>query len=373
MFSPDSFINARDGAGNNWAKGYYTDGAEIIESVLETVRKQAEATECLQGFQLCHSLGGGTGSGLGTLVLQKINEEFPDRIISTYSVVPSPLVSETVVEPYNAMLSANQLVDNADAVFCIDNEALYDINFRTLKHKEPNFEMLNGLVAKVMSGTTSSLRFPGVLNSDLRKLAVNLVPFPRLHFFLIGHAPLHPAISKGYVKGGVAELTQQCFDPKNMMAACNPATGKYLTASVMYRGDVSTKLVEDYILKVQNSTTSSFVPWIPNNIKTSVCNIPPKGEKATATFIGNSTAVNHLFKRINDQFSAMFRRKAFLHWYTTEGMDEMEFTEAQSNVGDLIDEYVQYQEATATEPAETDKSVEVESTETKTEGEAEVF
>ena len=60
-----------------------------------------------------------------------------------------------------------------------------------------------------------------------------------------------------------------------------------------------------------------------------------------ATFIGNSTAIQELFKRISEQFTAMFRRKAFLHWYTGEGMDEMEFTEAESNMNDLVSEYRQ--------------------------------
>merc|ERR1719394_2454508 len=79
---------------------------------------------------------------------------------------------------------------------------------------------------------------------------------------------------------------------------------------------------------------------------TAVCDIPPRGLKMAATFIGNSTAIQELFKRISEQFTAMFRRKAFLHWYTGEGMDEMEFIEAESNMNDLISEYQQYQEAT---------------------------
>merc|ERR1719481_359843 len=66
-----------------------------------------------------------------------------------------------------------------------------------------------------------------------------------------------------------------------------------------------------------------------------------------ATFIGNSTAIQEIFKRIAEQFTAMFRRKAFLHWYTGEGMDEMEFTEAESNLNDLCSEYQQYQDALA--------------------------
>jgi hypothetical protein len=100
----------------------------------------------------------------------------------TLSIVSSLQVSDTVVEPYNATLSVHQLVENADEVFCIDNEALYDICFRTLKLTTPTFGDLNHLVSAVMSGVTCSLRFPGQLNSDLRKLAVNIVPFPRLHF-----------------------------------------------------------------------------------------------------------------------------------------------------------------------------------------------
>jgi tubulin beta len=55
------------------------------------------------------------------------------------------------------------------------------------------------------------------------------------------------------------------------------------------------------------------------------------------------TAIQEIFKRISEQFTAMFRRKAFLHWYTGEGMDEMEFTEAESNMNDLVSEYQQYQ------------------------------
>jgi tRNA A22 N-methylase len=85
-----------------WAKGHYTEGAELVDSVLDVVRKEAESCDCLQGFQLTHSLGGGTGSGMGTLLISKISEEYPDRIMNTFSVVPSPKVSDTVVEPYNA-------------------------------------------------------------------------------------------------------------------------------------------------------------------------------------------------------------------------------------------------------------------------------
>jgi len=353
LFKPDNMISSQSGAGNNWAKGHYTEGAEIVDNVIEVVRREAEACDCLQGFQVCHSLGGGTGSGLGTLLISKIREEYPDRIMCAFSVVPS-VASDTVVEPYNCTLSVHQLVENADQVMCIDNEALYKICHNTLKLTTPTYEDLNQLVSRVMSGITCCLRFPGQLNSDLRKLAVNLIPFPRLHFFLVGSAPLASKLGGQYEQASVANLTQQIFDSKNMMAACEPKKGKYLTASAVYRGNVSPKDVDEEILALQSKNSPYFVDWIPNNVKSSVCNIPPEGVDMSATFIGNNTAIQSIFKRVAGQFTVMFRRKAFVHWYTDEGMEESEFTEAEANMLDLIAEYQQYQDATIDDELEED-------------------
>ncbi|KAL9644395.1 hypothetical protein ABK040_013624 [Willaertia magna] len=325
IFGPDNFVFGERGASNNWAKGHYTEGAELIDSVLDVVRKEAENCDCLQGFQIAHSLGGGTGSGMGTLLIYKIKEEYPDKMLMTFSVFPSPKVSDIVVEPYNVTLSVPLLVENVDEVMCIDNEALYDICFRTLKLTSPSFGDLNHLVSMVMSGVTCCLRFPGQLNSDLRKLAVNLVPFPRLHFFLIGFAPLTSIGSQVYRNLTVSELTRQMFDPKNMMAACNPRHGRYFTAAAMFRGMLETEEVDEQMLGVSIKNSSHFVEWIPNNIKSSICDIPPRGLKMAATFVGNSTAIQEIFKRFSKPFTRMYRRKAFLGWYTQEGIDEFEF------------------------------------------------
>ena len=74
---------------------------------------------------------------MGTLLISKVREEYPDRIMCTFSVVPSPKVSDTVVEPYNATLSVHQLVENADEVMCIDNEALlFKYNYSMISASE---------------------------------------------------------------------------------------------------------------------------------------------------------------------------------------------------------------------------------------------
>lgn len=252
---------------------------------MEAVRKEAEAADCLQGFQICHSLGGGTGSGLGTLVLAKVCEEFPDRIMSTFSVLPSPKVSTTITEPYNATLALHQLIENADTVTCLDNEGLFNICQNSLKIQNPGHAELNKLVSQVMSGVTCGFRFPGQLNSDLRKMAVNLVPFPRLHFFVAGLAPLASQTSASFQNVTVGQLTQQMFDPRNIMAACDTTKGKYLTASCIFRGDVASKDVDFHMSQIQTKYQDYFAPWIPNNIKSSICNVAPIGQKLSGKFL----------------------------------------------------------------------------------------
>ena len=346
LFRPDNLIHGQTGADTGYMRGRYCEGVDLADRVIDVVRKEAEGCDLLHGFQLTHSIGGGTGSGLGTLLISKIREEYPDKIMMTFSVVPSPKVSDTVVEPYNAVLSMHQLIDNTDQTFCIDNEALHDICKRVLKLDKANYTELNHLVCCAMSGITSCLRFPGQLNADLRKLAVNMVPFPRLHFFMPGFAPLVAHDTKSYQAVTVAELTQQMFDSKHCMAACDPRNGKYLTVAAIFRGKVAMKEVDDQMVSMQTKNSAYFVEWIPSNVKTAVCNVPPKHMKMSSTFIANTTALKALFERMLEQFQKMFKRKAFLHFYTGEGMDEMEFTEAQSNVNDMITEYQQYEEAT---------------------------
>merc|ERR1711971_989509 len=121
--------------------------------------------------------------------------------------------------------------------------------------------------------------------------------------------------------------------------------GEYLTASCGYRGNIATNEVDDEIAKIQAKMADDFVSWIPNNIKSAIINVSPEGTDMSATFVANTTAIKGVFQRISAQFAKMYKRKAFLHWYKGEGMDEMEFQEADKNVRDLITEYQDKQDA----------------------------
>lgn len=102
---------------------------------------------------------------------------------------------------------------------------------------------------------------------------------------------------------------------------------------------MSPREVDQLMTGVRNKNISNFVDWIPNNIKTAICDIPPRGLKMSATFIGNTTAIQSLFQRLLDGSTAMLRRKAHLHWYTGEGMEEQEFMDAQQELQAIIDDY----------------------------------
>lgn len=266
-------------------------------------------------------------------------------------------------------------------MFNFDNEALYNIFNKTLKKSSPSYQELNGLIAKVMSGITTPLRFPGQLNSDLRKLATNLIPFPRLHFLTSSYAPLTAPSAKEYARLSITDLTQQLFDPANQMAATDMRSGRFLTAAALFRGkDLSSRAVEDAMLTMQSKNADYFVEWIPSAVQTALTSVPPVDSPIAATFVANNTCVQDLFRRTHSQFAALFKRRAFMHWCkhtrtflftlvseksslsplctdTGEGMDEMEFTEAESNMVDLVSEYQQYQEATAEDAYEEEEGV----------------
>ena len=148
----------------------------------------------------------------------------------------------------------------------LDNEALHDICFKTLKLTTPSFGDPNHLFFVTMSGVTCCLRFSGQLNFDLRKPLANLILFSHLHFFLVGLAILISHGSQQYHALPVPVLTQQIWDAKNMMRAANPWHDCHLITSIMFKGKMSIKKnVDEQMINAQNMNSSHFVEWIPNN------------------------------------------------------------------------------------------------------------
>ncbi len=234
FYKAENYVQGDGGAGNNWAIGYYTRGNDILQEIMDIIRKEVEGCDSLQGFQITHSLGGGTGSGLGTLIIKKLKDSFPKALNASFSVYPSPKVSDVVVEPYNAILSINQILNNGDLSFTLDNDALYSMSLNLLKVAKPKYEDLNAIISSAMSLSTTSIRFSSHLNinCDLRKMAVNLTPFPRMHFYSLNDACV--GIKRYYPRQTVMEMTDGIWSARNCLARYYPEDGKYLCADLLY-------------------------------------------------------------------------------------------------------------------------------------------
>ena len=191
LFHPEQIISGKEDAANNYARGHYTIGKEIVDLVLDRIRKLADNCTGLQGFLAFHATGGGTGSGLGSLLLERLSVDYGRKSKLSFCISPAPQISNAVVEPYNSVLSTHALLEHTDVTFALDNEALYDVCRRNLDIERPTYTNLNRLFAQVASSLTASLRFDGALNVDITEFQTNLVPYPRIHFMLTSYAPGH--------------------------------------------------------------------------------------------------------------------------------------------------------------------------------------
>ncbi len=200
---------------------------------------------------------------------------------------------------------------------------------------------------QVVSSLTASLRFDGALNVDLTEFQTNLVPYPRIHFMLSSYAPVISAEKAYHEQLSVSELSNSVFEPSSMMAKCDPRHGKYMACCLMYRGDVVPKDVNASVGTIKTKRTIQFVDWCPTGFKCGINYQPPtvvpggdlaKVQRAVC-MISNTTSVAEVFSRLDHKFDLMYAKRAFVHWYVGEGMEEGEFSEAREDLAALEKDY----------------------------------
>ncbi|KAI3747194.1 hypothetical protein L6452_09645 [Arctium lappa] len=347
LFHPEQLLSGKEDAANNFARGHYTVGKEMVDQCLDRVRKLADNCTGLQGFMVFNAVGGGTGSGLGSLLLERLSVEYGKTPKLGFSIFPSPQVSTAVVEPYNSVLSTHSLLEHTDVVVLLDNEAIYDICRKALDIERPTYRNLNRLISQIISSLTTSLRFDGAINVDINEFQTNLVPYPRIHFMLSSYAPVISATRAFHEQSSVQEITSSVFEPSSMLAKCDPRHGKYVACCLMYRGDVLPKDVNSAVAAMKTKRTVQFVDWCPTGFKFGISyqapTVVPGGVLAktrrAVCMISNNTAVSEVFNRIDHKFDLMFAKRAFVHWYVGEGMEEGEFSEAREDLAALEKDY----------------------------------
>uniref|UniRef100_A0A671YWB1 Si:ch211-114n24.6 n=2 Tax=Sparidae TaxID=8169 RepID=A0A671YWB1_SPAAU len=347
LFHPEQLITGKEDAANNYARGHYTIGKEIIDLVLDRSRKLADQCTGLQGFLIFHSFGGGTGSGFTSLLMERLSVDYGKKSKLEFAIYPAPQVSTAVVEPYNSILTTHTTLEHSDCAFMVDNEAIYDICRRNLDIERPTYTNLNRLIGQIVSSITASLRFDGALNVDLTEFQTNLVPYPRIHFPLATYAPVISAEKAYHEQLSVAEITNACFEPANQMVKCDPRHGKYMACCLLFRGDVVPKDVNSAIATIKTKRTIQFVDWCPTGFKVGINYQPPtvvpggdlaKVQRAVC-MLSNTTAIAEAWARLDHKFDLMYAKRAFVHWYVGEGMEEGEFSEAREDMAALEKDY----------------------------------
>ncbi|XP_041347748.1 tubulin alpha-3 chain-like isoform X3 [Gigantopelta aegis] len=346
LFHPEQLISGKEDAANNYARGHYTVGKEIVDLVLDRIRKMADNCTGLQGFLVFHSFGGGTGSGFSSLLMERLSVDYGKKSKLEFAIYPAPQISTAVVEPYNSILTTHTTLEHSDCAFMVDNEAIYDICRRNLDIDRPSYTNLNRLIGQIVSSITASLRFDGALNVDLTEFQTNLVPYPRIHFPLVTYAPIVSAEKAFHEQMSVSEITNACFEPANQMVKCDPRHGKYMACCMLYRGDVVPKDVNAAIATIKTKRSIQFVDWCPTGFKVGINYQPPTvvpGDLArvqrAVCMLSNTTAIAEAWARLDHKFDLMYAKRAFVHWYVGEGMEEGEFSEAREDLAALEKDY----------------------------------
>lgn len=251
-----------------------------------------------------------------------------------------------MVEPYNAILTTSDSIETSNCAFLTDNEALYDICSHHLDMELPTYVDLNRILAQVISAITASRRFEGSINVDLNEFQTNLVPYPRIHFPLISYAPFFSERRAHHQSITTSQLTRMCFDRTHQMLKCDPRNGKYMACCMLYRGLIPPKEVNTSIQVIKESRVP-FVKWCPTGFKVGINYQPPalvpgsnlcKVDLACCA-ASNTTAIGEVWARINYKFDLMFSKRAYVHWYLGEGMDEAEFIDSRENLAALEKDY----------------------------------
>ncbi|KAF0765155.1 tubulin alpha-2 chain-like [Aphis craccivora] len=346
LFSDENMISGKESAASNYAVGFYGVGRTLASKVMDQLAHLAEDCNSLQGIAVFRSISGGTGSGMGSRIIETIKNAYPNKTIIDLNICSSSEFSNFIVEPYNTALATHHVLDVVNCSLLFDNKSIYDICRSKLDLLKPTYSNINSIIALVTSGVTSSLRFDGSMTSNISKLLNTLIPQPRLHFPLISYAPITNCA--GSISSASTQSAVMSFDSNYQMIKLDPTLGKYLSICMMFRGNLKPTninttiafLQRDHCIPVTHNMNSPL-------FKFGLCNLLPVtvpgsgifAASTATTTLCNNTVVKQYWMNTMKNYNKLLTKRVFLHHYTGEGMDEAIFDTANGNISKLIAEY----------------------------------
>ncbi|TPP59181.1 Tubulin alpha-A chain [Fasciola gigantica] len=263
------------------------------------------------------------------------------------TVYPGQEMCSSVVEPYNAVLCSSTADETADVTVLVDNQALVRMCTELLKMERPVFSNINRILAQVSSGMTAPVRYEGPLTASLGQLQTNLVPFPRLHYLQAAMAPIVAAENLAHETIGMQDLTTAIFSPSTQLLSGDPSKTHVLACALLCRGDIAVHEIRNAVAKLKNRGLVHLVPWCPTGFKIGLCLQPPTiipqsglGQvNRSVVGLYNSTLVVAPIRAVAHKVTQLSRKRAFVHWYLQEGMEEGELVEAQEGIKMLLADF----------------------------------
>lgn len=346
--SPDG-----SGAGNQWVEGYLK-GKRHIETILDMIDRELDGCDNPEGFQLVHSVAGGTGSGFGSLLLETLSDRYNKKLIQTYSVFGA---SEVVVQPYNTILTLKRLIQNSDANVVFDNNSLLSIASNNLKVTSPSYDDINKLISTVMSATTNPLRFPSYSYNSLTSIISTLVPTPDLHFIMPSYTPF----TSDYVSHAAKEIRRsttydvilELLDKKLKMCCNGEKDGKVLSMMDIIIGsnipidNKQNSIIEKALIKARSRI--EFAPWTPSSVHLAMGKRSSfskmEEDIVSGLMLSNSSSILNILESTTKQYDKLIDKNAFLNNYLKSDYEHecgdimQEFQESREVVEALIEEY----------------------------------
>ncbi|XP_060526890.1 tubulin epsilon chain-like [Cylas formicarius] len=341
MFDDKCFITNHPGSGNNWAQGYCEHGPRYKRKIFRALKHAVERCDSLHGFILLLSAGGGTGSGLGTYILDLLADTYPE--IERFVACVYPTGTEDVITcPYNMALATYRMLENAVCVFPVENRALLEIVNRKSRCGERSYRAMNDIIVEMLLHLTSGSRFPGDLNLDMNEINTNMVPFPQLNFLSAGFN--HDSVAARFNTKTSQQIKDKYFldslHKSNQLIKVDPLGPKsvLLGATLIGRGDYAMSDVQSYAQRLQ--ARANFAPWSKKSIKVGLCGTSPHYAPAAMFSLFNSSRMSDHFAKIYGDFDKLFRKKAHMHHYTRiDGFDCGYFEACAESLRDVVQKY----------------------------------